>query len=67
MLRSCIAGQNTDEAQAEFEGFCSEVDSDLAFIRQANIGGEFMHDADIERVHAIAKRTIEIGGQSTPF
>ena len=34
----------------------NEVEADRAFLRQANIGSERMSDADVERVHAIARR-----------
>ncbi len=67
MLRSCMSGKDESEAKAELERVCMELDEDFAFIRQANIGGEFMHDKDIERIHSIAKRTIDLGGQSRPI
>ena len=67
MLRSCLNGMNVSAAKAQFERLCKDLDSDLAFIREANIGGEFMHDADIERIHQIAVRRVDIGGQSTPI
>ena len=63
MLRKCMNGQ-ADEAKDEFERACTDLQSDLDFIRQANIGGEFMHEADIDRVHTIARRRIEIGGET---
>lgn len=34
----------------------AEIDDDRDFIRRANIGGEAMSDADLERVRAIAKK-----------
>jgi HD-GYP domain-containing protein (c-di-GMP phosphodiesterase class II) len=34
----------------------AEIDDDREFIRRTNIGGEAMHDADIERVRAIARK-----------
>lgn len=40
--------------RAEYEKAVRRYDEDCAFISQANIGGEFMDDDDIERVHAIA-------------
>lgn len=33
------------------------LQADLAFLRQANTGGEFMHDEDIQRLQAIAQQT----------
>ena len=40
----CANGRDEAEARAEFNHVCTELESELAFIRQANIGGEFMHD-----------------------
>ena len=36
-----------------------QLTADMAFIRQANTGGEFMHDEDIKRLQAIAQQTWE--------
>lgn len=45
-----------------------ELADELAFLRRANIGGEFMTDSDIERVQAIATRSwISLDGQPRPL
>ena len=67
LLRSLLNGHNQSEAQAQYERVCAGLDEDLAFIRQANIGGEFMHDSDVERIHKIAERKVSIGGVEQPF
>jgi len=41
------------QLQAEFEARLAQIDSDREFLRKTNIGGEFMKDADIERLHKI--------------
>jgi HD-GYP domain-containing protein (c-di-GMP phosphodiesterase class II) len=43
------------------------LDEDMAFIAKSNIGGEFMSDADIDRLKAIAQRySYEENGQRLP-
>lgn len=43
-------------AEERYEAFCAQLDDDLEFLRQTNLGGEFMRDEDIARVDAIADR-----------
>ena len=40
---------------AEFERLQRELQDDFAFVAQANIGGEFMQDTDIQRLQVIGK------------
>lgn len=44
---------NAQTAEAQQQA----LNTDLAFVRQANTGGEFMHDEDIQRLQAIAQQT----------
>ncbi|MGY5450320.1 HD domain-containing phosphohydrolase [Agarivorans sp. MS3-6] len=51
-----------DEAQqaslhAILDAHLRQLDEEFAFVAQSNIGGEFMGQADIERLHEIAQRT----------
>ena len=38
----------------KFEADCKQLEDDLEFLRRANIGGEFMHAEDIERIGRLA-------------
>ncbi|MBI3067502.1 MAG: GAF domain-containing protein, partial [Betaproteobacteria bacterium] len=49
-------GQEAERLQREHEQKLAEIDAEREFLRRANIGGEAMGDADIERVRAIASR-----------
>lgn len=59
-LRSLIDTQDSAERQRLEEDLQQQVDrlnDDLQFLKQANIGGEFMADEDIKRVASIAEVT----------
>jgi HD-GYP domain-containing protein (c-di-GMP phosphodiesterase class II) len=57
-LKACRNGQPFDDAQREhFAAQQRKLADDVAFIRQADSGGEFMHDENIARLHAIAGDT----------
>ena len=45
-----------DEIDAEHAATCAEYDTERDFLRQANIGGEGMSDAALDRIAAIAAR-----------
>ena len=46
-----------ERLRAEYEHQADKLRDDLAFLKQANVGGEFMADEDISRVAAIASMT----------
>ena len=50
-----------------YEAEIATIDSDQAFLERANIGGEFMDDADVGRVNAIAARRWVENGEERPF
>ncbi|MDH3219298.1 MAG: GAF domain-containing protein [Gammaproteobacteria bacterium] len=58
-LRALVNGgetaPNAEVLNAEFEQKCATYDNDFEFLRNANLGGEFMSDADIERVRNLAR------------
>lgn len=60
---------NGDAARAETElgAKLRQLDEDAAFIKQVNVGGEYLSDAQIERIHLIAGQTIKIGGVEQPL
>lgn len=56
-LRSLLDGAGPQSAQAVFEARRAQLQDDFAFVAEANIGGEFMDDAHIERLQRIAAQT----------
>lgn len=56
-----------DVAQARYEATLAELDDDQAFLRRANIGGEFMSEADQARVQAIGARALPGSAHATTF
>ncbi|MDX1737883.1 MAG: HD domain-containing phosphohydrolase, partial [Alphaproteobacteria bacterium] len=53
-LKKCLDGADKDAAKAEFEAECSRLGEEWTFVANANVGGEFMDDKDIERLQEIA-------------
>ncbi|MYL24978.1 GAF domain-containing protein [Halomonas alkaliantarctica] len=57
-----------DRERQRFAAQRQQLAEDLAFIRRANTGGEFMHDEDIARLQAIAGETWQdADGQQQPL
>jgi HD-GYP domain-containing protein (c-di-GMP phosphodiesterase class II) len=67
--KSIAQGADPATAQAELEAYCTACDHDREFLRKANIGGERMGDADVQRVKDMADRYRWTGpsGQEEPF
>jgi HD-GYP domain-containing protein (c-di-GMP phosphodiesterase class II) len=68
-LRACMAPE-ADQAnlKAEYDAQIAALEEDRQFIETANIGGEFMDDADIDRIHRIAQAEwVDWSGQRQPF
>jgi HD-GYP domain-containing protein (c-di-GMP phosphodiesterase class II) len=56
------------EARARYREQLRQIEEDRMFLRAANIGGERMHDDDIERVRRIAEyRWTDISGHEAKF
>lgn len=47
-----------------YEQETAQLKSDLKFLEKCNIGGEFMEDASIERLEALATATLEVKGET---
>ncbi len=56
-LKAQLAGKDKAESEAEFAKACAQLEEQFKFVADANVGGEFMDDDDIERLS-------EIGGQT---
>lgn len=56
-LQTLLDGGDPQAARAAFESRREQLVSDYAFIAECNLGGEFMADDRIERIHRIAAQT----------
>jgi len=56
-LNKIIAGGDEKALRAELADHLAVIDDEFNFIANANVGGEFMSDEDIDRVKTIAQRT----------
>jgi len=54
-------GVDASQADADFQAFCAQVDSDREFLRFTNIGTERMGDGDVARVQEISERYQWVG------
>ena len=50
-------GGDADALKADLDAQLAQVDEDFAFIAECNVGGEFMAEEKVERLHEIAKGT----------
>ncbi|MSP81371.1 MAG: GAF domain-containing protein [Alphaproteobacteria bacterium] len=55
-LRHVVAGGDRAALEAELEATLAALDDDRRFLRDANIGGEFLDPAKVERIARIARR-----------
>ena len=64
-----LALAQTFISESEAEERRQQLIEDYNFLSHSNIGGEFMKDADVQRVHDIATRYIwqDISGKNRPF
>ncbi|MRG72826.1 HD domain-containing protein [Alphaproteobacteria bacterium HT1-32] len=56
-LRDVLENGASDERRTAFEAELAQLDDDFAFIADCNIGGEFMSDDKIARIHELAGKT----------
>ncbi|MEQ9490569.1 MAG: HD domain-containing phosphohydrolase [Alphaproteobacteria bacterium] len=54
-LQAIVDGEDRDGAEAKFETRKQTLVDDFAFVAECNIGAEFMHDDDIDRLKRIAE------------
>lgn len=64
--RSVANGESQQEAEQVARVALAELDDELEFLRQVNIGSEFLSETDKERVRRIGKRTWVQNGDLTP-
>lgn len=66
-LEAVASGGDRTALQAEYEKEIAALDADAAFLKIANIGGEFMADESIERLKQIAVQQVEMDGKTEPL
>jgi HD-GYP domain-containing protein (c-di-GMP phosphodiesterase class II) len=71
-LKACIqadaSGQSRDALENEYRQACKQITDDFEFLRNANIGGEFMSEEHVERVRQLARITwTDASGQQQPL
>jgi HD-GYP domain-containing protein (c-di-GMP phosphodiesterase class II) len=62
-----LEGDMSDESYKNYEAELAQIDDDIAFIKESNIGGEFMSDDKIERIEKIAKQQWNDKGETKPM
>ncbi len=63
-----VSGADQVMLEKAYKAELDQIDDDMAFIAKANIGGEFMSDADIERLNKIASSyTHQENGKTYPI
>ena len=55
------------ETGSDYHAEAAALADDLQFLERINLGSEFMADADIARLHTLAKKTVTIGGHAVPL
>jgi len=71
-LRACLqddgCGQSRDALEDDYRQACAQLTDDFEFLRNANIGGEFMSEEHIERVQQLARVTwTDSAGKQQPL
>jgi HD-GYP domain-containing protein (c-di-GMP phosphodiesterase class II) len=56
-LKRKLAGEDAETCDRDFAFECERLQEEFAFVANANVGGEFMKDEDIERLETIAQQT----------
>jgi len=71
-LKACLQGDGSEQSRValedEYQRCCQQLTDDFEFLRNANIGGEFMSEEHIERVHKLAWLTwTDAAGRQQPL
>ncbi len=60
-------GANKKTLTAHYDAEIAAIEADIAFLKTANIGGEFMADENIARLKTLAEQRLSIDGISAPL
>ena len=70
-LEACLEESSEStraELEQKYQQLCEQLSEDFDFLRNANIGGEFMSDEDLERVRLISEKTwLDANGSKQPL
>lgn len=71
-LKTRLQANDCEQTQADlhsrYQQACEQLTDDFEFLRNANIGGEFMSDDRIARVHQLSRmQWIDLAGNSKPL
>lgn len=66
LLQRQLDGENPDKLDAERRQRLQQLEADLEFLERANRPGEFMEDADVERLQEIAAQHYTAGERNYP-
>lgn len=66
-LKAIAAGEDRDVATRNKDARLCELADELEFLRRVNVGGEFLLEADQERIRVLAKRSVVLGGEVVPL
>ncbi len=71
-LKACLqadtSGQSRDALEDDYRQACAQLTDNLEFVRDANIGSEFMSEEHVERVQQLARVTwTDSAGQQQPL
>ncbi|MEW6751542.1 MAG: HD domain-containing phosphohydrolase [Candidatus Latescibacterota bacterium] len=67
LLKRELAGEDAEALAAERCRRLGELDDELTFLVRANLPGEYMADADLERLRGIAAKRFPWGGEEVPY
>jgi HD-GYP domain-containing protein (c-di-GMP phosphodiesterase class II) len=67
LLRKGASFGDLDDIDSRTQQAIDQARADLAFLENANFGGEFMRDEDIERILQIAKHWVHQNGEMIPL
>lgn len=60
-------GADMAALEAAYQAQVAQIEDDMAFLKTANIGGEFMEDAKIERLKTLASHMLTVEGEAVPL
>ena len=67
LRRSHSDGVDPTQTWTQYQSELRALDDDLAFLERVNVGGEFLAEADQERIRTLAQKTYLRGGQECPL
>jgi HD-GYP domain-containing protein (c-di-GMP phosphodiesterase class II) len=66
-LKQVAEGGPAEKAKVERDARLARIDDDLAFLERVNVGGEFLGEADKDRIAELGSRTILLNGVARPL